>query len=395
MVRSRLRNKSLKLKSMESMEVYKKQRNYCVSLLRKAKKDYYEQLHVETIIDNKKFWKHVKPFFSDKTPPNSKITLIEANEIISDSTECDDILNNFFSDAAINLGVDRELFTNASYASDPITVAIEKYNNHPSIMKLNQEGFPSSYFSFEYISENDMLMVIQNLNSSKAYQKDNIPPKLLKKNKDISSKLLTNDVCRCINNGLFLNNHKSADITPIFKKDDRLLKINYRPVSILPTLSKIYEKILYMQIYEFFNNIFSKYLCGFRKCHSTQHCLLFMLENLRRYLDKGFKTGILLTDLSKAFDSISHDLLLTKLDAYGFTKNSLNLINDYLTGRRQRTKISDRFSSWRDIICCLPQRSILDLCYLIYTLMIFLCSQIIFKLQIMPTIVPPSNLVEP
>ena len=114
-----------------------------------------------------------------------------------------------------------------------------------------------------------------------------------------------------------------------------------------------------MQIYEFFNNIFSKYLCGFRKCHSTQHCLLFMLENLRRYLDKGFKTGILLTDLSKAFDSISHDLLLAKLNAYDFTKNSLNLINDYLTGRRQRTKISDRFSSWRDIICGVPQGSIL------------------------------------
>ena len=151
----------------------------------------------------------------------------------------------------------------------------------------------------------------------------------------------------------------SADITPIFKKDDRLLKINYRPVSILPTLSKIYEKILYMQIYEFFNNIFSKYLCGFRKCHITRHCLLFMLENLRRYPDKGFKTGILLTDLSKAFDSISHDLLLAKLNAYGFNKNSLNLINDYLTGRRQRTKIRDRFSSWRDIICGVPQRSML------------------------------------
>ena len=86
------------------------------------------------------------------------------------------------------------MFTNASYASDPITMAIEKYNNHPSIMKLNQEGFPTSYFSFEYISENDMLMVMQNLDSSKAFQKDNIPPKLLKKNKDIFSKLLTNDI---------------------------------------------------------------------------------------------------------------------------------------------------------------------------------------------------------
>ena len=84
-----------------------------------------------------------------------------------------------------------------------------------------------------------------------------------------------------------------------------------------------------------------------------------MLENLKISLDNGFKTGILLTDLSKAFDSISHDLLLAKLNAYGFSRNSLNLINDYLTGRKQRTKICDPFSSWRNIIYGVPQGSIL------------------------------------
>ena len=78
-----------------------------------------------------------------------------------------------------------------------------------------------------------------------------------------------------------------------------------------------------MQIYEFFNKLFSKNLRGFRKGHSTQHCLLFMLENLRKFLDKGLKTGILMTDLSKAFDSTSHDLLVAKLNAYGFSKTSL------------------------------------------------------------------------
>ena len=153
------------------------------------------------------------------------------------------------------------------------------------------------------------------------------------------------DISRCIKNGTFPNNLKNADITPTFKKEDRLSKINYRPISILPTFSKIYEKIFYTQIYDYFNSIFSTYLCGFRK-GSTQHCLLFMLENLKKSLDKELKTGILLTDLSKAFDSISHDLLLAKLNAY-------------LTGRRQRTKIGDRFSTWRDIIYGVPQGSIL------------------------------------
>ena len=83
----------------------------------------------------------------------------------------------------------------------------------------------------------------------------------------------------------------------------------------------------------YFDNIFSKYLCGFRKGHSTQHCLLFMLENLKKALDTGLYTGVLLTDLSKAFESLSHELLIAKLNAYGFPNDALNLINDYLTGR--------------------------------------------------------------
>ena len=159
------------------------------------------------------------------------------------------------------------------------------------------------------------------MDSSKASQKDNIPIKILKDNNDICTLVLTADINRCINLGTFPQNLKNADITPIFKKNDRVIKENYRPVSILPTFSKIYEKILYAQIYNYFNKIFSKHLCGFRKGHSTQHCLLFMLEILKQSLDRGLKTGILLTDLSKAFDCISHDLLIAKLNAYGFSYN--------------------------------------------------------------------------
>ena len=151
------------------------------------------------------------------------------------------------------------------------------------------------------------VIAIENLDVSKSFPKDNIPPKIIMKNKDIFSKVLTNDIRKYIENCIFPVNLKNADISPLFKNLDRLSKNNYRPVSILPTLSKLYEKILYIQIYNYFDNIFSKYLCGFRKGHSTQHCLLFMLENLRKALDNRLKTGILLTALSKAFDSISHD----------------------------------------------------------------------------------------
>ena len=173
----------------------------------------------------------------------------------------------------------------------------------------------------------------------------------------ICAQIIHSDTNLCIAEGNFPSNLKNADITPLFKRNDRLLKVNYRPISILPTLSKIYEKVLFSQIYEYFNNILSKFLCGFRKGHSTQHCLLFMLEKLKMALGRGLISGILLTDLSKAFDCVSHDLLIAKLNAYGFSKISLNMINEYLC---ERTKVGQCFSNWREIIHGVPQGSILE-----------------------------------
>ena len=103
MVRSRLRNKSIKLKTIQSRQAYNKQRNFCVTLLGQVKKDFYENLNPALISDNKKFWKQVKPFFSDKTPSSSNIMLSEGKEINSDPTQCADIFNNFFIDSIKNL----------------------------------------------------------------------------------------------------------------------------------------------------------------------------------------------------------------------------------------------------------------------------------------------------
>ena len=176
---------------------------------------------------------------------------------------------------------------------------------------------------------------ICNLDSSKAYQKDNIPPKVLKENTDVVSTVLSSDINRCLHIGNFPNNLKNADFTPTFKKCSHLSKDNYRPISILPTLCKVDEKLLYQQIYHYFNCILSKYLCGFRKYHSTQHCLLFMIEMLKKSLDNGLFSGIALTDLSKAFDSIAHGLLIAKLNAYGVSNQALNIISSYLSDRKQ------------------------------------------------------------
>ena len=139
---------------------------------------------------------------------------------------------------------------------------------------------------------------------------------------------------------------KYAEVTPIHKKDDKIDKENYHPRSILPNLSKVYERLMYNQIYPYFQTIFSKFQCGFRKGFNTQHCLLAMVEKWRKTLDAGGETGVVLTDLSKAFDCIDHNLLVAKLSAYGSEKQSINFIYSYLTKRKQRTKVDSVVSLW-------------------------------------------------
>ena len=106
---------------------------------------------------------------------------------------------------------------------------------------------------------------------------------------------------------------------------------------------------MYDQMYKYFDQIFSKFQCGFHKGFSTQNCLLYMIENWKKSLDQGGHYGALLTDLSKAFDCIMHDLLIAKFQAYGFDNDFLNFICNYLLGREQRIKINSSFSIWSKI----------------------------------------------
>ena len=135
---------------------------------------------------------------------------------------------------------------------------------------------------------------------------------------------------------------------------------NYRPVSILLVISKIFEKILCNQIKPFIDQFLSKYQCAFRKRFKTQRCLLAMLEKWKKAVDIKKVFGALLTDLSKAFDCLPHDLFIAKLNAYGFSFPALNLNQNYLFKRKQRTKISDSYSPWSDIPFGVPQDSILE-----------------------------------
>ena len=169
MVRSKLRNKYLKCKTSEAHEAYKIQRNYCVSLLRKTKKDFYENLKPSLIEDSKTFWKQVKPFFSNKTPINRNITLLDCDNIISDPKQCAEIMNNFFSDAVGELGIDRNV--QMDYITDInnlVDKAIAMFKNHPSILSINELGYSQKNFCFHLISQLNINTEINNIDSTKA-----------------------------------------------------------------------------------------------------------------------------------------------------------------------------------------------------------------------------------
>ena len=145
----------------------------------------------------------------------------------------------------------------------------------------------------------------------------------------------------------------------MYKKDSKSKKDHYQPISVLPNISKIYERFFFKQISEYFEQFLSKYQCGFRKGFSAQHSLLPMLEKWKSAADNNKVFGALLSDLSKAFDCLSHDLLIAKLSAYGFSMAALRLVQNYLSNRIQRTKINTEYSSWKKILFGIPQGSIL------------------------------------
>ena len=164
-------------------------------------------------------------------------------------------------------------------------------------------------------------------------------------NAEIFAEVLHNVFNRSLEVGEFPSGMKLANVTPVHKKGSWYHKGNYRPVSILPTLSKVFERYLQKQISDFFDTILSKYQCGFRKGNGAQHCLIALHKKWWESIDRGLEFGILLTDLSKAFDCLPHDLFIAKLFAYGFDDKALRFIYDYLRHSKERTRIGDSYSS--------------------------------------------------
>ena len=308
------------------------------------------------------FWKTIKPFFTNKGSSESNIKLVEKDEILQDDKEIAEELNTFFKNSVSTFDINENssiINQNFQNFDDPLDRAIEMYKYHLSIILINHKIGNPYRFSFEPVALSDVVKEINDINRNKSSSKDSIPSKILK----ISSESTANILQKLLNDSLetrtFPDSLKLADITPVFKNKDPLNKTNYCPVSVLPIVSKLFEKIMQKQINGFISNCLSPYLCGDMKGYNTQQALLALIEKWKKNLDDKGYGGAVLMDLPKAFDTLNNGLLKVKLSAYSFEHDALKLIYSYQTNRWHGTKIKSAFSSWEDLTQGVPQGFVL------------------------------------
>ena len=172
-----------------------------------------------------------------------------------------------------------------------------------------------------------------------------------------------------IETGIVPNTLKVSQVTPVYKNGDATDPANYRPISTLSSFSKVFEKLIYNHLYTFLEKygIFVLVSIWFRKGYSTEQAVLEITDSRKKAMDKKLVTCGIFLDFSKAFDTINHDILLSKLYRYGIRGNPLRWFENYLYNRNQVFKIGDTISSSQTIICGIPQRSTLGpLLFLLY-----------------------------
>ena len=269
--------------------------------------------------------------------------MTENGEVVKTELETAETLNNFLGNVTKSLMIPKynEYDPSTDRVKNRTIRAILNYRNHPSILAIREQKKAQINFCFKVFIEETQKEVL-NLNNRKASQNSDIPTKIIKENSHIFGEALCSFINDSIKSFTVPSCLKEADITRIHKKGKKDEKESYRPVSILPVLSKIFERIMFKQMSAFFEDIFNKQQCGFRKGYNTQQCLLKMLEKWKRSVDGGNAFGALLTDLSKAFDCLDHELLIAKLHAYGFSLPALRLINDYLSNRKNELELEIR-----------------------------------------------------
>ena len=157
---------------------------------------------------------------------------------------------------------------------DPVEIAVEKYKYHPSIQKIKDKVKQDSSFDFQPVTMKAVIDDLSNLNPKKASTVKSIPTRILKENQDVFAPFLMEAFNNSLLQKTFPEDLKLGDITSLFKNDEATKKRNYRPITVLSTLSKVFERLLYAQLIGYADTILVPYLCGFRKGFNTQHALL-------------------------------------------------------------------------------------------------------------------------
>ncbi|XP_065652867.1 uncharacterized protein LOC136080182 [Hydra vulgaris] len=201
----------------------------------------------------------------------------------------------------------------------------------------------SPSFKFHKTTPNDFSKIIDSMKINKKTSGD-IPTYMLKSYIKYFRVSLAKCIIKAFLMGYFLPLLKMADVVPCFKKSDPTDKSNYRPISILRALSKVFYLIIFEQIQAFIEPRLN--MCGFRRGYGTRHTLFILLKKWQKSLHKGNIIRSMLMDLSKAYNLIPHDLLIVKLEAYGFSHESLKLLLSYLSDCKQRVKLGSSFSEW-------------------------------------------------
>ena len=283
MHRTRIGNKYLRNKTDENKRKYTKQQNYCVSLLRKSKREYYSNLDVKNITDNKTFWKTIKPFLSDKVTSTQKIN----DKIVKNDNDAARVLNSFFSNIVRDLKIPDYNNCNpmAENIQESVLKAIVKYRNHPGILTTGEVFKKISPFSFKCVDKDEILKAILNLDASKACQDSDIPSRNIKENADIFTDILHFSFNNSIYQSEFPSILKLANIAPVFKMVTEILRKTID--QILSNTSKIFEQYMFVEISSFTDSYLSKQQCGFAKDYNPSYCLLVMLERWKDAVDKG------------------------------------------------------------------------------------------------------------
>ena len=311
--------------------------------IQEAKQKYYNYTFNNYKNNMKKTWKTINETLGKKTKNNKLPTMItHDSKNITDPKEISNTFNSYFATVGSNLA--------STLDSDNDNLNYQNYLTSP----------PRQHCTFVKITERDVLEIISKMDNKASSGYDSISNRMIKFIKNDISKSLTLIINQMLKTGIFPNSLKIAKIIPLHKKGNINVISNYRPISLLPTISKIFERVIHNQLYYYFtaNNILSEQQYGFRSHHSTELAAIKLMDYITDEIDKKQTPVNIYIDLSKAFDTLNFDILLFKLEYYGVTGMELNLIRDYLSNRKQYVKYNTYDSNQMQITCGVPQGSI-------------------------------------